>query len=388
MSIRTDIIKTTSIFDAIYMVLLSILFSVISILLFILIITIGGFGINVLDLFNSAVVNVLTDPKSLFRIFYWATPLMLTGLAVAVAFQAGLFNIGGQGQMLIGGVAAAIWAAALVPDIPLFQNKFFMISITIIIGFLFGGLWGFIPGYLKAKTGAHEVIVTIMMNLIAISLVTYLVGSQSYSPFVDSTSVDAYGQTDTISEYAQINLLVPSYSNSLNWTTIITFVIVLIMQIVLFYTRYGFKLRAVGFNPIASKTAGINSDRIIMSSMFLSGGLAGLAGVFYVIGTSPYRYVSGFEGTLGFDGIAVALIAQNSPIAIAFAAIFFGFLTEGKNSLDRTTDIPPDILFALQAFVIIFIAAPAISRWVIDRLRAIKKEKEDQPSFQKEELNE
>jgi ABC-type uncharacterized transport system permease subunit len=215
-----------------------------------------------------------------------------------------------------------------------------------------------------------------------------LVGSQSYSPFVDSTSVDAYGQTDTISEYARINLLLPSYSNSLNWTTIITFVIVLIMQIVLFYTRYGFKLRAVGFNPIASKTAGINSDRIIMSSMFLSGGLAGLAGVFYVIGTSPYRYVSGFEGTLGFDGIAVALIAQNSPIAIAFAAIFFGFLTEGKNSLDRTTDIPPDILFALQAFVIIFIAAPAISRWVIDRLRAIKKEKEDQPSFQKEELNE
>ena len=388
MSLRTDIIKTTSIFDAIYMVLMSILFSVISILLFILIITIGGFGINVLDLFNSAVVNVLTDPKSLFRIFYWATPLMLTGLAVAVAFQAGLFNIGGQGQMLIGGVAAAIWAAALVPDIPLFQNKFVMISITIIIGFLFGGLWGFIPGYLKAKTGAHEVIVTIMMNLIAISLVTYLVGSQSYSPFVDSTSVDAYGQTDTISEYARINLLLPSYSNSLNWTTIITFVIVLIMQIVLFYTRYGFKLRAVGFNPIASKTAGINSDRIIMSSMFLSGGLAGLAGVFYVIGTSPYRYVSGFEGTLGFDGIAVALIAQNSPIAIAFAAIFFGFLTEGKNSLDRTTDIPPDILFALQAFVIIFIAAPAISRWVIDRLRAIKKEKEDQPSFQKEELNE
>lgn len=388
MSIRTDIIKTTSIFDAIYMVLLSILFSVISILLFILIITIGGFGINVLELFNSAVINVLTDPKSLFRIFYWATPLMLTGLAVAVAFQAGLFNIGGQGQMLIGGVAAAIWAAALVPDIPLFQNKFVMISITIIIGFLFGGLWGFIPGYLKAKTGAHEVIVTIMMNLIAISLVTYLVGSQSYSPFVDSTSVDAYGQTDTISEYARINLLLPSYSNSLNWTTIITFVIVLIMQIVLFYTRYGFKLRAVGFNPIASKTAGINSDRIIMSSMFLSGGLAGLAGVFYVIGTSPYRYVSGFEGTLGFDGIAVALIAQNSPIAIAFAAIFFGFLTEGKNSLDRTTDIPPDILFALQAFVIIFIAAPAISRWVIDRLRAIKKEKEDQPSFQKEELNE
>jgi len=388
MSIRTDIIKTTSIFDAIYMVLLSILFSVISILLFILIITIGGFGINILDLFNSAVVNVLTDPKSLFRIFYWATPLMLTGLAVAVAFQAGLFNIGGQGQMLIGGVAAAIWAAALVPDIPLFQNKFVMISITIIIGFLFGGLWGFIPGYLKAKTGAHEVIVTIMMNLIAISLVTYLVGSQSYSPFVDSTSVDAYGQTDTISEYARINLLLPSYSNSLNWTTIITFVIVLIMQIVLFYTRYGFKLRAVGFNPIASKTAGINSDRIIMSSMFLSGGLAGLAGVFYVIGTSPYRYVSGFEGTLGFDGIAVALIAQNSPIAIAFAAIFFGFLTEGKNSLDRTTDIPPDILFALQAFVIIFIAAPAISRCVIDRLRAIKKEKEDLPSFQKEELNE
>ena len=388
MSIRTDIIKKTSIFDAIYMVLLSILFSVISILLFILIITLGGFGINVFDLFNSAVVNVLTDPKSLFRIFHWATPLMLTGLAVAVAFQAGLFNIGGQGQMLIGGVAAAIWAAALVPDIPLFQNKFVMISITIIIGFLFGGLWGFIPGYLKAKTGAHEVIVTIMMNLIAISLVTYLVGSQSYSPFVDSTSVDAYGQTDTISEYARINLLLPSYSNSLNWTTIITFVIVLIMQIVLFYTRYGFKLRAVGFNPIASKTAGINSDRIIMSSMFLSGGLAGLAGVFYVIGTSPYRYVSGFEGTLGFDGIAVALIAQNSPIAIAFAAIFFGFLTEGKNSLDRTTDIPPDILFALQAFVIIFIAAPAISRWVIDRLRAIKKEKEDQPSFQKEELNE
>ncbi|NDB29002.1 aminotransferase class I/II-fold pyridoxal phosphate-dependent enzyme [archaeon] len=152
--------------------------------------------------------------------------------------------------------------------------------------------------------------------------------------------------------------------------------------------RYGFKIRAVGFNPTASKTAGINSDRIIMSSMFLSGGLAGLAGVFYVIGTAPYRYVSGFEGTLGFDGIAVALIAQNSPIAIAFAAIFFGFLTEGKNSLDRTTDIPPDILFALQAFVIIFIAAPAISKWVIDRLKILKKGNEDAPTLEEENVNE
>ncbi len=388
MSIRKDIIKKTSMLDAIYMVLLSIIFSVISILIFILIITLGGFGIDIFELFESAVINVLNDPKSILSIFYWATPLMLTGLAVAVAFQAGLFNIGGQGQMLIGGVAAAIWAAALVPDISLFQNRIIMISTTIIIGFLAGGLWGFIPGYLKAKTGAHEVIVTIMMNLIAISFVTYLVGSQSYSPFVDSTSVDAYGQTDTISEYAQVNLLIPNVSNTLNWTTIFTFIIVILIQIILFYTRYGFKIRAVGFNPTASKTAGINSDRIIMSSMFLSGGLAGLAGVFYVIGTAPYRYVSGFEGTLGFDGIAVALIAQNSPIAIAFAAIFFGFLTEGKNSLDRTTDIPPDILFALQAFVIIFIAAPAISKWVIDRLKILKKGNEDAPTLEEENLNE
>ena len=112
MSIRKDIIKKTSMLDAIYMVLLSIVFSVISILIFILIITLGGFGIDIFELFESAVINVLNNPKSILSIFYWATPLMLTGLAVAVAFQAGLFNIGGQGQMLIGGVAAAIWAAA------------------------------------------------------------------------------------------------------------------------------------------------------------------------------------------------------------------------------------------------------------------------------------
>ena len=132
MSIRKDIIKKTSMLDAIYMVLLSIIFSVISILIFILIITLGGFGIDIFELFESSVINVLNDPKSILSIFYWATPLMLTGLAVAVAFQAGLFNIGGQGQMLIGGVAAAIWAAALVPDISLFQNRIIMISTTII----------------------------------------------------------------------------------------------------------------------------------------------------------------------------------------------------------------------------------------------------------------
>lgn len=362
MSVRLELIQTRNYVEALIMVLISFLFAIIAILLFIQILGFMGYPIDLGDLVFYTITDVFSDFSSILQILYWSSPLMLTGLAVAVAFQAGLFNIGGQGQMMLGGVFSAIWAAVIVPQNLSFLNfPIFVIPTTILMGIIGGGIWGFIPGYLKAKTGAHEVIVTIMMNLIAISLVTYLIGSQSYSPFIDKSSVDAYSQTDKISKAGQIGLIFPNETGFLNWTTLLTIIIVIIVHLLLFDTNLGFKIRAVGFNKSAAENAGIQSEGIIIRSMTLAGALAGLAGTFYVMGTPPYRYVGGFEGTLGFDGIAVALIAQNSPLPIILAALFFGLLTVSKNNLDFS-NIPPDLIFTLQAWVIIFVAAPLIAR--------------------------
>lgn len=375
MSLQLELLQTRNFTEAIVTVLLSVLFAVLSILVFIAIMTIGGFEIDLGELWRYAFVEIISDGSALLQVLYWATPLMLTGLAVALAFQVGLFNIGGQGQLMMGAAFSAIWAAAIVPNnLPFLDNDTFfariiMVITTLLMGFIFGGVWGYIPGWLKAKTGAHEVITTIMMNLIAISLITFLVGSQTYSPFVDKSSTDAYSQTDLITDNSRFAAIFPNVNNNFNVSTIYTILILIIFQVLIFYTNYGFKLRAVGFNKTAAETAGIKSDRLIITAMTLSGGVAGMAGAFIVMGPTQFRYVDGLQGTLGFDGIAVALIAQNTPIAIILAAVFFGFLKQGKNTLDRQTTIPPDLIFALQALVIIFVAAPLIARYVYNFFR-------------------
>ncbi|MCY3412876.1 MAG: ABC transporter permease [Candidatus Heimdallarchaeota archaeon] len=378
MSLSVGQLKARNTAEAILLALLSFLFALIAILIFITYLNLNGFDIKMSVIYENTIAYIFKEPSSFLQILYYASPLTLTAISVAISFKAGLFNIGGQGQMMLGAVFSAIWAANLAPTF-IMDRSWLLMPTTILFGFFGGALWGFIPGVLKAKTGAHEVISTIMFNLIAISFVTFLVGSQTYSPFVDKSSVDAYGQTEIINDNAKFDLIFPQdgkfnewfglYNGFLNYSTVFVIFVIIVCHILIFKTQFGYRLRAVGYSKEASEAAGINSDRLTIYALSLSGGIAGLAGSFYVMGTFPYRYITGFEGTVGFDGIAVSLIAQNSPIAIGLAAIFFGFLTQSKNQLDFKTDIPPDLIFALQALIILFAAAPLVARKVYTRMK-------------------
>lgn len=371
MSLNLELIKSKSTIETVTIAIVSFILSLLSVLVLTYVFEAMGYPINRSQLIKYGLFDVLSNRKNIYGLLAFATPLIFTGLAVAIAFQAGLFNIGGQGQMAMGACYGAIWAAVIGPQIlPDFMVKsaFVMILSTMIIGFIGGAIWGFIPGVLKAKTGAHEVITTIMMNFVASAWIRYLVGSQTYSPYVDKTSINANSQTDIITPAAQLHPLT-SYSTKFTVAFFIAIIVIFIIHFLMSSTTFGYRIRAVGFNSKAATSAGINVDRMTILSMTLSGGLAGLGGVLYVMSVSPYRYYIGGEGTIGFDGIAVALIAQNAALAIGVAAIFFGFLYQSANNIDFKTDQRPEIIYVVQAFVILFVAAPVIARSLIRAFR-------------------
>ncbi|OLS24539.1 MAG: hypothetical protein HeimC3_19690 [Candidatus Heimdallarchaeota archaeon LC_3] len=291
----------------------------------------------------------------IFNVIHFSAPLVLTGLAVAIAFRAGLFNIGGTGQMIMGGAFAGIWAAALAPAF--LYDPIIMIPSTIIIGLLAGAIWGFIPGLLKAYTGAHEVITTIMLNLIAGIFTFYLVNN----PFLDTQSLNAYGQTDKIPNSARVPLIFPDINNSLNWTIVIVLITVFFAHFLLYKTNLGYKIRAVGLSATASEAAGIDSKKTIIIAMTIAGAIAGLAGTFIVMGLEPYRYRNNQESTFGFDGIAVALIGQNNPFPLIIGALIFGFLRQSGQNLELT-QTPPEVILVFQSIIILFIAIPLVAR--------------------------
>ncbi len=376
MSLQLELLKAKNRAESVVIMLLSLVFALIAIMISIALLTLVGFELSLDELVRYAFTEVVGNDADLAQVFYYTMPLIFTGLSVAIAFRAGLFNIGAQGQMMMGAVWAGIFASAIVPNyLSFMEYPILIIPLTMLVGMLFGGIWGFIPGYLKAKTGAHEVIVTILLNLIAITFTNYLVGISTYSPFVDRTSLNAYGQTELISGSAKISPLFPQVSSFLDWSIFIAIIVAIIIHIVLFKTNFGFKIRAVGLNPTAAETAGIDSDRVVMLAMALSGAMAGLAGALLVQG--GIRYVLGIESSYGFDGIAVALIGANNPLGVIFAAIFFGFLFQSRLNLDANTDIPPDLILALQAWIVLFAAAPMIARKLYLRFLRLTAKKED-----------
>ncbi|MCE7735992.1 MAG: ABC transporter permease, partial [Candidatus Heimdallarchaeota archaeon] len=207
MSLQLELLQTQSKKESVIMLILSLTFAILGIVIFLLSLSLVGHDFKTEDIYQFTVKDTFSNSLNFSRVIYWSMPLILTGLSVAVAFKAGLFNIGGQGQMMVGGGFAAIWGAYIVPESEFwsqFDNPTFMITTTILAGILGGAFWGFIPGVLKAYSGAHEVITTIMMNLTAIALINYWFVSQTYSPYVDKSSTDAYGQSDTIIPNARI----------------------------------------------------------------------------------------------------------------------------------------------------------------------------------------
>ncbi len=286
-----------------------------------------------------------------------ATPLILAGLAVALGFRAGLFNIGAEGQMTIGGLTAVIVGFSF-DGLPSVAH----VLLAVLAGFLGGALWGFIPGVLRAKTGAHEVITTIMLNFIAYRILDYV---------LKLPGIQEEGRFDPISQPVLSSARLPKI---LGWLPIdsagglrlhLGFLIALAMAWVvywlLFKTTWGFEFRTVGANPQAAKYGGMSVAVAIILVMTISGGLAGMAGGNETLGVLG-RASPGFTAAIGFDAIALALLGRSHPGGVVLSAILFGALRAGGRTMQVQSEVGIDLIIIIQALIIVFIAAPELVR--------------------------
>jgi ABC-type uncharacterized transport system permease subunit len=286
-----------------------------------------------------------------------AAPLMFGGLAVGLGLKAGLFNIGVAGQFLIGAFAAAVTGASLAT-----APTIIGMPLAILAGAAAGAAYGFIPGYLKARTGAHEVVTTIMLNNVAVQLLTWAVSDLVRAPGF------SFPRTAEIGQSALPILAGRNVHLGIAFAVAAIFVI----RWVLDRTTLGFEIRTVGLNPHAARYAGMRPIFITALTMTLSGLLAGLAGAIQTLGVIGF-YSSGITASVGYDSIAVALLGRSDPIGILFAALLFGAFRAGAPLMQIETSVPIEIIDIIQALVILFLAADLIVRRVF-RVRAPKVE--------------
>ena len=303
---------------------------------------------------------------------YYATTFVFTGLAVAVAFHGGLFNIGGEGQAIMGGLGAGVAALALSQHLP----AVLMIPVMVISAAVFGCVWAAIPGVLQAYRGSHTVITTIMFNFMAAALLSYLLVGTLKEPgnmtpesraFADSARVPGVHEA-----LAWIGIAWPR--TPLNLTVLLAIAAAVVTWLALWKSRGGYALRAVGFAPDASLYAGIQPKRLIVLSMAASGALAGLVGVNEIAGVHG-RLLPDFVAGAGFAGIAVSLIGRNHPVGIVLASLLFGALYQGGSELAfEINGFSRDMVFMLQGLIVLFagamahVAAPALFRlWQLSR---------------------
>jgi len=302
------------------------------------------------------------SPKALSETAVWASPYIFAGLAVALAFKGGLFNIGAEGQLAFGAVMAALIGYALPGWLHIDLPAFIHIPLAIGFGALAGALWAAIPGALKAYTGGHEVINTIMMNYIALNMTSFLLNG----PMRDPNPLNVVARTPLIAESARIPPLFEGFR--VHWGFILALAVAVVVWWLLWKTTMGFEIRTVGANPDAAKYAGINVKRTIVLTMALSGLLAGLAGTIEVTALN-YRHELGFSIGYGFDAIAIALLGKNHPVGVVLAAILFAAMRNGGTRMQFLTQIPVDIISVIQALILLFVAADAIIRYIY-RIRA------------------
>jgi simple sugar transport system permease protein len=282
-----------------------------------------------------------------------AVPVTLAALGIALGFRAGLFNIGAEGQMLVGGMAA-VAVGFSVTGAPLVVH----LTLALAAGAIAGALWAAIAGWLKAATGAHEVITTIMLNLIAVQLTNYL---------LRNPPIQKLGRSDPISQSvlptAELPKILAWFDPNLrvNFGVVIAIAAVVLVYWLLFRTTIGFEFRASGLNPQAARYAGMRSGLIVVSVMAIAGALAGLAGANQVLGVLG-RASPGFSGGAGFNGIAVALLGRSHPVGVLLAGILFGALQAGGRQMQVAAGVRIDLIAIIQSLIIVFVAAPMLVR--------------------------
>lgn len=305
-------------------------------------------GENPVIVLQSLINGSFGSLSNLGYTLYYATPLIFTGLSVAVAFHAGLFNIGAEGQLYMGSLVLA-FVGIKFPNLPLAP------LIGIAAAMLGGALWGGVAGYLKAYRGNHEVIVTIMLNFIAYSICGFAINHVIKNPLTQNPETAEVGVKYLLPGIGEISNLSP-----VNFTFVIALLTAFIIWFVLFKTTWGFKVRLFGTNPETALRSGVSVKRRMLQAMALSGALAGLVGVNEVMGYA-HKFREGFSAGYGFMGIAVALLGRNKPLGIIFAALLFGALQKGSLDLELDTEkITRDLAGVMEALIILFVASQGL----------------------------
>lgn len=365
-------------------------------LLFPLIAVVGAFiiggililiiGDNPLQTYALLFGSAFSWPVGIGYTLFYATPLIFTGLAVALAFRCGLLNIGAEGQLYVAAFAAA-WVGiefggvviknpvGEVVNSPMLNLPgVLLIPLCFIAAVGAGAIWGGIPGVLKAKFGSHEVINTIMLNFIAVALCSY------FTQYHYKTPGDPIMQSAMISDRAHIARLgkfIPGMPEwiPLNFSFLLALLCCLLVYLFLWRTKWGYELRSTGTNPTAAEYGGISVRKQIIIAMTLSGALAGLVGINEVLGYR-YRYYDGFSDNYGFTGIAVALLGRNHPVGVIISALLFAVLQRGGIPVDAFTEnVTKDIVQVLQGVIILFVAAEAFFRGPFARFGLLKRSK-------------
>jgi general nucleoside transport system permease protein len=314
-------------------------------------------GANPIEAYGALVEGAVGSPNAIADTLVKATPLLLIGLGICIAFRGGVTNIGGEGQLIVGAIAATLIGLRF-PEAP----GYVIIPIALLLGFLAGGIWGGIPGVLKAYFNVNEILSTIMMNQIAVQGMNFLLRGPMIDP-VQLQAASRIPQTARLSRAFDLPRLIPT---RLHLGVLLAVVAAILVFIFLWRTTIGYRIRAVGLNTDAAKYAGINVKRYMVLSLLLSGAFGGLAGAVQVYGVTHRMFTdgsaAGFTGGAGFNGIVAALFGQLHPIGTIPAAILFGALLVGANKLQRVVQVPSALVTALNGLVVVFVVSSEIWR--------------------------
>jgi len=323
-------------------------------------------GANPIKAYGALIEGAFGSQNNLAETAVKAVPLLLVGLGICISFRANVINIGGEGQMILGAIFGTLVGLVLTG-----WPGWLVIPLALLGGFVGGAIWGAIPGALKAYFGVNEILSTVMMNAIAVQIMNFLLRGPMIDP-AQAELASQIPQTASLDAAFRLPRLVPT---RLHLGAAIAIALAILVYILLWRTTLGYRIRAVGQNPDASRYGGIRVRRQVVIALLLSGAFAGLAGVTQVYGLN-YRMITdgsatGFTGSAGFNGIVAALFGQLHPIGTIPAAFFFGALLVGANSLQRAMQVPSAFILALNGLVVIFVVSSDIWRRRRQRRRQI-----------------
>lgn len=320
-------------------------------------------GNNPFTAYGALISGIFGTPYDFGETMQRMTPLIFSGLAVAFAFRTGLLNIGVEGQLIVG------WFTSVLVGVSIEAPMILHLPLAILAGALAGALWGFVPGLLKARFQVHEVIVTIMMNYIAMHVVNH---------FIRNYMIESGQRTGYVNESASLSseflTAITNYSR-LHWGFLVAIIACVIMWFILWKTKKGFELRSVGYNQHASSYAGMSVNRNIILSMSVSGAFSGVGGAMLGLGTYNYANILPSFTNYGFDGIAVALLGASTSIGIFLSAFLFGGLKQGANNMQTQAGVAPELVEIIIALIIFFVASSYLIRWIYSRLQSKKEGK-------------